>query len=119
MALLQDEMSYYRASFIVREQHKESEAFELIYEGFMEKTHQIIHRLVAKTLSISADSIEAKIRAHGLMGQILFFIMGKPLFLRKTGWDSYSTEQVDRLATVIQQQALYGLQRINRDLKGD
>ncbi|WBX84317.1 CerR family C-terminal domain-containing protein [Sphingosinicella microcystinivorans] len=74
------------ARFIIREQSDPTEAFNVLYEGFMERVLDRVTALLARASGGALDPLDARVRAVTLFGQILVFRIARAAVLRATGW---------------------------------
>lgn len=70
---------------IMREQSRPTEAFDIIYTGQMIHIQRMFTLLIARCTGIQADSDEARLRCHALIGQIMIFILSRESLLRHLG----------------------------------
>lgn len=98
----------YFASISSREHLHPTKAYELIYP-VVERLHRTVSELVGAVLGLSADSPEAVVRAHALLGQVMLFRIGATTLCRRLQWDSISESQADWIASVVAQMACRSL----------
>ncbi len=91
-----DEASY-RASIVIRELMHPSSAFDILYEGYIGHIHTLVTQLVAILVGDDPESQASILRAHALLGQIVFFGAGRELIRRRTGWEHVNQEQLDQI----------------------
>lgn len=87
----------FRAGFVIRELMHPSEAFDLLYEGYMRQVHTTITRLVAALLSQDPDAESSILRAHALMGQVIIFGAGRELIRRRAGWEDVTADHLQQI----------------------
>jgi len=75
------------ARFIIREQSDPTEAFNVLYEGFMKRVLDRVTALLAQASGGALDPLDARVRAVMLFGQILVFRIARAAVLRATGWN--------------------------------
>ena len=73
------------APLILREHIAPSPTFEVMYDRIFLPQHLLISRLVAGLCGLPADSRECILRAHVLVGQIIGFLLGRNLLLKRMG----------------------------------
>jgi hypothetical protein len=83
------------AQFMVREQQRPTAAFDLLYDGGINRLHDTLTRLFAAVMKLPPDSVEAKVRTHALFGELLVFRIGRALLLRRMGWKEIGPAQLE------------------------
>lgn len=73
--------------FVVREQMQPSAAFDIIYEGYMNRILGVIGRLMQRVAGGALAEEELAVRAIALLGQAIIFRFGRATVLRSTGWE--------------------------------
>lgn len=89
------------ARFMIREQLDPSEAFERIYASLMAPMHARACGLWAAATGEAAASPEALLSVFALLGQIIYFRVGRPLVLRRLGWETIGRAEADRIVAII------------------
>jgi TetR/AcrR family transcriptional regulator, regulator of cefoperazone and chloramphenicol sensitivity len=93
LELLSSEASREWALLITREQAAPTEAFEVMYRGFMGRTLGVATRVIRMLKpGISAD--EARLSVLLIMGQILVFRVSRTTVLRHMGWQGYGEDEI-------------------------
>jgi len=93
LELLSSEGSREWALLITREQSSPTEAFEVMYSGFMEKILRLATRVV-RTLRPDTTASEARLSVILIMGQVLIFRVSKTTVLRHMGWQGYGEDEL-------------------------
>lgn len=70
---------------VIREQADPTEAFDILYEETFERIHVRLTRLIAVVMDRSPDEHRVIIEAHTILGQIVFFLVGRFPLLRRLG----------------------------------
>lgn len=87
---------------VIREQANPSEAFDILYEETFERVHVHLTRLIAVVMDRSPDEHRVIIEAHTIMGQIVFFLVGRFPLLRRLGLEGeFPPEVVDTAEQVV------------------
>jgi hypothetical protein len=73
------------AQLIVREQCEPTEAFAVIYEGFMERMLGLLTRLVMSARGGGSEQ-DARLLVLTILGEMLVFRVGREGALRQLGW---------------------------------
>lgn len=99
--LVGTDQSRHRATFVIRELIQPSQAFDLLYDGYMRQIHTIVTRLVAALLDEDPKSKTSILRAHALIGQVLVFGAGRELILRRTNWKDFNDAHLKQVAEIV------------------
>ena len=73
------------SQMIVREQTHPTSAFDLLFQGWLERPHKLGSQLLAAYLEEPADAPEFAIRYHMLLGSVLGFRVARQTLLRRLG----------------------------------
>lgn len=109
-----DEASY-RASIVIRELMHPSPAFNLLYEGYMKQIHTLVTRLVAMLVGADPESQASVLRAHALLGQIVFFGAGRELIRSRAGWKQINQEQLAQIKIAVTETFVASIRSIRGD----
>ena len=102
LELLSSEGSREWALLITREQSSPTEAFEVMYSGFMGKVLGLATRVVQRLKpGLSAD--EARLSVVLIMGQVLVFRVSKTTVLRHMQWQGYGDDELDLIKRQLHQ----------------
>ena len=88
--------------YIAREQMQPSEAFKILYEGFMMPVSATYTRLVATLRKLPADDPRVGIEVQMLVGQVLIFSVGREALLRRMHWKDLAEKQVEQIEAVVE-----------------
>jgi AcrR family transcriptional regulator len=88
-------------SILVREQLGPTEAFDILFEGFMRPLNEVFFGLVARIMGPGQDDQEIKLRVFAIMGQILVFHISPSAVKRTLNWEDYRPEHLDAIRCVI------------------
>jgi AcrR family transcriptional regulator len=87
---------------VMREQASPTEAFDILYEETFERVHVHLTRLIAVVMDRSPDERRVIIEAHTVMGQIVFFLVGRFPLLRRLGIEGeFPSDVVDTAEQVV------------------
>lgn len=101
---------------IVREQTSPTRAFEVLYDGCLERLQRIGARLIQAYLGRDADPDECIVRFHALLGQSLAFRFARETIMRRAGWRRIGADEEARIRSVVTEQTelvLRGLRNRN------
>jgi TetR/AcrR family transcriptional regulator, regulator of cefoperazone and chloramphenicol sensitivity len=90
------------ARFVVREMFEPTEAFETVYSQAFAPIHERFCRVWAAATGAPADAAETKLATLAMLGQILYFRIGRPVALRRLGWSDIGPSEGEAIrATVV------------------
>ena len=99
-------------SIVVKEQMHPTKAFDILYEGCLERLHQVGARLIEAYTGEPPGQQETVLRFHALLGQSLAFRFARETIVRRAGWRDMGPDQVALIERVVTEQvcdALRGL----------
>jgi len=88
-------------SIIVREQLCPTEAFGILFEGFMRPLEEALFGLAARIVGPQRDDREVKLRVIAIMGEIQIFHISPSAIKRTLNWGDYGPENLDAIRCVI------------------
>lgn len=100
-SLLTGEFGEDAPGFIFREQSQPTEAFDVLYSKLFEPMHLTMVALVSGARNLPADSDEAKLVAHALLGQAIVFRGARTTMLRHLGRPAYTDTDRKRIKALI------------------
>lgn len=89
------------ARFMVREQMDPTPTFDVLYGAVIRPRHERLCRLWAKATGESEDDEAVVIGVSTLLGQIMFFRVGRATALRRLGWEAIDAERCGAILDVI------------------
>lgn len=89
------------ALFILRELSRPTSALDRIYEGMFAPTHQRLCRLWAAATGEPADDQRTLLTIFTLIGQVVYFKVGRAAVLRRMGWDAVNDERAEMIAGLV------------------
>lgn len=89
------------AGFMIREMAQPSPALDAIYEGLIARLHPRLCRLWAAATGREAESPEVKLAVFGMIGQIVYFHLGRPVVTRRMGWSGIAAPEARAIAETI------------------
>jgi TetR/AcrR family transcriptional regulator, regulator of cefoperazone and chloramphenicol sensitivity len=84
------------ALFIIREQASPTAAFAVIYDGILNRIIGACSELIAKLLGRRQDQ-DTRLRALGLLGQVLLFRTARETALRTLSWKKIGSPQLAQI----------------------
>lgn len=90
-----------RAGFVLREQLDPTDAFALLFDGFIAPVHRALTTLVARASGHAADAPGTVIRAHALLGQALAFAIARETFRRRMDEAASGDAAPDEIASTV------------------
>ena len=87
--------------FIVREQMRPGEGFEILYRSVMARLQRLSARLVGRLLKMSEDDPRVSIRATAMMGEILIFRTGRAALMKRLGWSRFTEDRLEHVQSVL------------------
>ena len=88
-------------TIITHEQLCPTEAFSVLYEGFMRPMDEALFGLVAHIMGRGKDDREVRLRVYTIMGEVLVFHVSPSSVRRGMKWDKYSTHNLEAIRNVI------------------
>lgn len=86
---------------VVREQLCPTEAFGILFEGFMRPLEDVLFGLAACIMGSRPDDQEVKLRVFAIMGEMYIFHISPSAIKRTLNWESYEPENLDAIRCVI------------------
>lgn len=86
--------------FILRELTHPSEALDTIYAGVFEPVHKRLCALWEAATGEPAESESTKIRVFTIIGQVVYFRIGREPVMRRMGWETIGRREASAVVTV-------------------
>ncbi len=87
--------------FFLREMIHPSPHFDHFYAALPGRLHSLLTRFVSLVMDTTDDDERAILQTHALIGQIVVFQIGRPILLRRTGWDDFNPQRVEQIIEVL------------------
>jgi len=87
--------------FIAREQMQPSDAFQILYEGFIKPVTATYSRLVAILRGLPAADPRVGIEVQMLVGQVLIFSIGREALLRRMHWKDIAEQEIRQIEAIV------------------
>lgn len=101
VALLTSDESAAWASLILREQQNPSEGFDLLYTRFMSRVLGVIRALVARIRGTDPASVETRLTALTIVGQVLVFRAARAAVMRQMEWQTTGPDEANAIRQTI------------------
>jgi AcrR family transcriptional regulator len=89
------------APFLLREVSNPGEVMDIIYGKILLNVHTRVCKLWAAATGGDPDSEETLIEVFAMVGQVLYFRIGREIVLRRMGWKAVSQAEAAKIAAVI------------------
>lgn len=86
--------------FVLRELATPSPALDRIYAGVIEPTHRRLCAIWAAATGEDAESEATKLSVFTMVGQIVYFRIGREAVLRRMGWPTIGPREAGKISTV-------------------
>jgi TetR/AcrR family transcriptional regulator, regulator of cefoperazone and chloramphenicol sensitivity len=89
------------AGFILRELSQPSGALDTIYDGLFVHVHRHACTIWATATGREAESEAVRLAVFALIGQVVYFHVGRPIVQRRMGWDAIGTPEAAAIADTV------------------
>ncbi|HWK69131.1 MAG TPA: CerR family C-terminal domain-containing protein [Rhizobiaceae bacterium] len=86
--------------FVLRELAHPTAALDTIYDGVFEPTHRRLCELWAEATGEDAESDRTKITVFTMIGQVIYFRIGREAVMRRMGWSEIGPKEANAVASV-------------------
>lgn len=86
--------------FVLRELAHPTAALDTIYNGVFEPTHRRLCEFWAEATGEDAESERTKIIVFTMIGQVIYFRIGREAVMRRMGWSEIGPREADAVASV-------------------
>jgi TetR/AcrR family transcriptional regulator, regulator of cefoperazone and chloramphenicol sensitivity len=86
--------------FVLRELAHPTAALDIIYQGVFEPVHQRLCELWAAATGEAAESERTRITVFTVIGQVVYFRIGREAVRRRMGWSDVGPAQAAKVAAV-------------------
>ncbi|MCV0395262.1 MAG: CerR family C-terminal domain-containing protein [Rhizobiaceae bacterium] len=86
--------------FMLREVMQPSSALDIVYEGVFEPVHTRFCQLWERATGEPAESERTRVTIFSLIGQVLYFRIGRVAVLRRMGWDAIDEGRARLIAEI-------------------
>lgn len=99
--------------FVLREFFLPGPHFSIFYEAVPRQLHELFTRMIAMVDGSDPESEVTIIRAHGVLGQVMMFHVGREVLFRRLDWQAFTPARVELITTEVQSLVLSALQLAN------
>lgn len=100
-AMLTQPQIQHIVAFVLYELGHPGPTLDRLYEAAFKPMHKHLCALFAVATGGQADDETTKLAVFTLIGQVIYFRLGKPLIQRRMGWDDMGGAEIDRIRAVI------------------
>jgi AcrR family transcriptional regulator len=86
--------------FMLREMAQPTAALDRIYEGVFAPTHERICRIWEQATGEPAQSERTRLTVFTMIGQVLYFRIGREVVVRRMGWDGIGDAEAGKILDV-------------------
>ena len=86
--------------FVLRELAHPTAALDVIYAGVFEPTHKRLCQIWAEATGEGADSDRTKLIVFTMIGQVIYFRIGREAVLRRMGWKDIGPKEAAAIVAV-------------------
>ncbi|BCH28014.1 CerR family C-terminal domain-containing protein [Mesorhizobium sp. L-8-3] len=87
--------------FVLRELAHPTAALDTIYDGVFEPLHRRLCGLWAEATGEDAESEATKIAVFTMIGQVIYFRIGREAVLRRMGWKEFGSQEVTEVISAV------------------
>jgi len=89
------------AAFMMREITHPSAALDLIYTKMMYPFHSALCRLWGVATGSDPESPATRLAVFAVLGQVLYFRLGRPIVCKRMGWEDIGPEEADQIIATV------------------
>jgi AcrR family transcriptional regulator len=87
--------------FVLRELSHPTAALDRIYDGVFEPTHRRLCLVWEQATGEAAESEATRLTVFTLIGQVIYFRIGREAVMRRMGWDGIGDAEAIKIATAV------------------
>lgn len=87
-------------TFILREIMLPGEIFQTVYAELFKPMHVRFCEVFGMATGLDPESEEVKLATFSMVGQIVYFRIGRPAVLKRMDWDDFTERELDALVAV-------------------
>ena len=89
------------AAFLLREITEPGVVLDRLYADFLGPRHRDLCGLWGVATGTDPEAEETRLAAFAMLGQVLYFRIGRPLILRRMGWDDITPARAAAIAEIL------------------
>ncbi|KQZ93975.1 TetR family transcriptional regulator [Mesorhizobium sp. Root157] len=89
------------AQFMLREVSQPTTALDRIYQGVFEPLHRRLCLIWEQATGEPAESERTRLTVFTLIGQVVYFRIGRDVVLKRMGWDGIGDKEADKVLGVM------------------
>ncbi|MFV0299409.1 MAG: CerR family C-terminal domain-containing protein [Paracoccus sp. (in: a-proteobacteria)] len=109
--MVADPASEDMSAFVLREMAEGGEGFDRLYRQVFVSRHSALCRLWAAATGRAAESEEVRLAVFAMIGQVVYFRIGRPLIQRRMGWSSLGPPEAQQIAGIIRRNLRASIER--------
>jgi AcrR family transcriptional regulator len=86
--------------FLLRELAHPTAALDVVYNGVFEPVHRRLCQIWAEATGQEAESDSTKLRVFTMIGQVIYFRIGRVAVLRRMGWQSIGPQEAAAITAI-------------------
>jgi AcrR family transcriptional regulator len=103
------------AGFILRELADPSRALDILYDGMVEGVHRRVCAIWGRATGAEPESEAVRLAVFALVGQLVYFHIGRPIVERRMGWRGIGPAEADAVADTVTRNLIARLEADRRD----
>ena len=88
--------------FVLRELSAPGPALDILYGGVFEPVHRRLCQIWGQATGDDPESEETRLAVFSMIGQVIYFRIGREAVLRRMGWTDYGPAEAARLTALFQ-----------------
>lgn len=100
LTLFADDESAVWVRYMFREQAEPTEAYDRVYNGFMQPMLAAVRHFVGILLDADANSERVRLRMLSLIGSLIIYRVGRATVLREMEWSEVGSEEVATIRSI-------------------
>src|SRR5690606_19321840 len=88
--------------FVLRELSARGTVLDILYDGVFEPVHRRLCQIWGQAAGSDPESEETRLAVFSMIGQVIYFRIGREAVLRRMGWADYGPDEAERLTALFQ-----------------
>jgi AcrR family transcriptional regulator len=89
------------SAFLLREMAENGPGIDIVYDALVEPVHARVCRLWATATGGDTEAPETRIAVFAFVGQVVYFRIGRPVILRRMGWQALGPDEAAEVVKVV------------------